>query len=104
MDKVIVNATSNITEEKLYTEKVIKDLQAENERLKEEINRNGREWENHCNALYWQMQSIIDKYKQALQEIRDIAEKMYYTNDEDTERDLHIELQDKINEVIGAEE
>ena len=73
-------------------------LQAENERLKEEINRNGREWKNHCNAQYWQMQSIIDKYSQALQEIREYCEEQNLKADYTA-----CEIIDKINEVIGAE-
>ena len=80
-----------------------KQLKAENERLKEEINRNGREWENHCNALYWQMQSVIDKYSQCLKEIRDIAS--FHTSNADSE-DVQNDMNDiiaKINEVIGVD-
>ena len=73
----------------------LQELEQENERLKEE--------KGGMQILIDNYIALTEKYHQTLQEIRDIAEKMYNTNDEDTERDLHIELQAKINEVIGAE-
>ena len=72
------------------------DIAKENERLKAE-----NEKLNKMTGIF--SARLCKKYRQTLQEIRNIAEKMYNTNDEDTERDLHIELQDKINEVIGVE-
>ena len=52
----------------------IKQLKAENERLKEEINKLGKKHEDYCNIMYWQMKEQMDKYRQTLQEIKDIAE------------------------------
>ena len=77
------------------------NLQAENERLKDEL----RVAQMNRMTMFEKLDIVNEKdtYKQALQEIREIAEKMYNTNDEDIERDFHIELQTKINEVIGTE-
>lgn len=86
---------TNYTTQQFYTKEEYEKLQQENERLKEE--------KGGMQILIDNYIALTEKYRQALQEIREIAEKMYNTNDEDTERDLHIELQAKINEVIGAE-
>ncbi len=53
---------------------IILELKAENERLKEEINKLGKKHEDYCNTMYWQMKEQMDKYYQTLQEIKAIVE------------------------------
>ena len=49
----------------------IEQLKAENEQLKEEINKLSKKHEDYCNTMYWQMKEQMDKYRFALQEIKD---------------------------------
>lgn len=82
------------------------NLQAENERLKEEINKLGKKHEDYCNTMYWQMKEQMDKYRQALQEIKEIAKNEVETrmlfSDEKSFCDFN-DILTKINEVIGVE-
>lgn len=107
MDKVIISAKSNIPEEKLYTEKAVSELKAENERLKEENERLKQEWRLDClKCEYKNTKADVDKYKQALQEIRCVVDKAYYTEDYMLGQRF-TELVDAINmtitNIIGAE-
>lgn len=119
MDKVIISAKSNIPEEKLYTEKVIKDLQAENEQLKARL--------RPLEDSYFKGLSSIEiaelakksiritaenrKLEDALQEIRDIVSEQCqqcfvidgFTKPDDCGICDYKRILDKINEVIGAE-
>ena len=81
-------------------------IKKENERLKEEINKLGKKHEDYCNIMYWQMKEQMDKYRQTLKEIREIARNEVETRmlfaDKKSFCDFNIILA-KINEV-GAEE
>ena len=57
----------------LELENSIKRLQAENEELKKEIDKLEIKHEHYCNTLYWDMKNQYDRYKQALEEIREIV-------------------------------
>lgn len=129
MDKVIISAKSNIPEEKLYTEKVIKDLQAENDNLKDDIDKqqlyvDSLEQENerlkkqyNCYACdscggkedYINMKrhtenaiKTVHKYRQALQEIKDIAERTDGSHQASVINMVSV-IRHTINSVIGAE-
>ena len=111
MDKVIISAKSNIPEEKLYTEKVIKDLQAENEQIKKdyaklhidfakcnEENERLKEEKGGMQILINGYIELTDTYKQALQKIRDKLD----FHEQELEECLYNPIDDKIREIINS--
>ena len=76
--------------------KKVDRLKQENEEPKNEINKLGKKHEDYCNTMYWQMKEQIDKYRSALEEIRNLCNKGagVYTN---------AKIVGLINEVLGNE-
>lgn len=106
MDKVISRTISEIDKvknENLELNDKLNRARAESERLKAE-NKDLSESIKRLKNMAKTAALGREKYKQTLQEIRDIAS--FHTSKDDSE-DVQSDMQDiltKINEVIGAEE
>jgi uncharacterized protein YigA (DUF484 family) len=80
-------------------DKLIAELKAENDKLKEEINKLDKKHEDYCNIMYWQMKEQMDKYHQTLQEIKNIAEDAYENESEYQATGVYSEIIQLINKA-----
>lgn len=129
MDKVIIDGLcpqTNYTTQQFYTKEEYDKLQAENEFLKKELEKHKSMIAHNLKPLFdsdfqgklKELQQENERHKQALQEIRDLAEKEIVCdncNFEGTDKcdagmcthfylnDFSKDILDKINSVIGAE-